>query len=205
MTAPGALEPAGSDRPTFDVVFVCTGNRARSPLAAALLSRRLAHFPVRVTSVGTLDLGAVPALPDAIETAAALGLDLRSHRAQSHRGAGPDADLVLGFERHHVATAVVDWKAARERTFTLPEIVELLEGVALPAMPDPVRRARIAVETANTLRPKPATPAELPDPLGRPAAYYRELAERLTDLCDRLAAGLFGDATLSASTDAVDR
>ena len=185
--------PERTDDSIFQVVVVCTGNRARSPLAAALLARRLEHLPARVTSVGTLDLGPVPALPDAVETAAALGIDLGSHRACTYRGAGlGDVDLVLGFERPHLATAVVDWGAARERTFTIPELVQLLEYGSLPGTSDPVRQARMAIEQASARRTDVHL-AEVADPLGRPAAYYRDLGSRLADLCDRLVVGLFGD------------
>jgi hypothetical protein len=40
---------------SFEVVFVCTGNRFRSPLAAALFGRATAGLPVSVSSRGTLD------------------------------------------------------------------------------------------------------------------------------------------------------
>ena len=40
------------------VAFVCTGNRFRSPLAAALLESEAEGLPVEIASLGTLDLGA---------------------------------------------------------------------------------------------------------------------------------------------------
>jgi protein-tyrosine-phosphatase len=46
----------------FRVAFVCTGNRFRSPLAAALFRSAAEGLPVEVASAGTLDLGGVGAL-----------------------------------------------------------------------------------------------------------------------------------------------
>jgi len=51
----------------FRIDFVCTGNRFRSPLAAELLRRAIGGLPVEVASVGTLDLGPLSALPEAME------------------------------------------------------------------------------------------------------------------------------------------
>src|SRR5439155_4834134 len=109
---------------TFDVVFVCTGNRFRSPLAEALLRAATGGQPVRVRSVGTLRLDAEPALPEAVESAQQLGLDISQHRSCCIEDVDlSSADLVVGFEANHVASAVVDAGADRKRTFLLPELV----------------------------------------------------------------------------------
>jgi protein-tyrosine phosphatase len=188
---PPAREPAQD----FELVVVCTGNRVRSPAAEGFLRVLLAGLPVRVSSAGVLDLGPVPALPETIETAAALGLDLTMHRAACVVGRDlSGADLVLGFEQRHVATAVVDARAPREKTFTLVEIVDLLEHV-LPAttVEEPAERARQAVARAHALRKgHPEPPAEISDPLGESAEVYRTTITRVRDLSERLAVRLFG-------------
>ena len=106
---------------SFEVVFICTGNRFRSAIAEALTARLTEGLPVEVSSAGTLDLGAVGVLPEALALAPELGVDLSAHRTRCVRDVDlREADLVLGFELTHLATAVVECGAARERTFTLP-------------------------------------------------------------------------------------
>ncbi len=185
-----AHPPAARD---FELVLICTGNRVRSPVAEGFLRALLADLPVRVSSVGTLDLGAVPPLPEAIETAAALGLDISMHRARCVRAHDlSDADLVVGFERHHVAAAVVEARAPRERTFTILELAALLEQIDGPAGADPVERARVAVVRAHAARSTDSTLEELADPLGGSAGVYRDTISQVRTLCERVAAGLFG-------------
>ena len=178
----------------FSVVFECTGNRFRSPLAAAFF-QAAAQGPVKVTSLGTLDLGDVEALPEAVELAREHGVDLTEHRASGLREIDLSAsDLVIGFERKHVAAAVVDARARPDRTFTLPELVGLLRRVPAVAPGEPVVRARALVQAAHDLRPhdfRRAPVPELADPLGLGHADQRAVAEQVRSLTGRLAALLF--------------
>lgn len=179
----------------FDVVFVCTGNRFRSPLAAAIFREAVGAACVRVSSAGTLELGPMPALREAIEAGTRLGLDLSSHRSRAVTGLDlSGADLVVGFERHHVAAAVVESGAPRDRTFTLPELVELLAGVPRPHATDPLDRARELVAGAGEKRGDPAHTrmGELEDPIGLPGTEQREIADEVGELTQRLADTLFG-------------
>jgi len=112
---------------TFSIVFLCTGNRFRSPLAEAFVRRLTVGLPVTTQSFGTLELEGAPALPEALELGLQCGLDLSSHRTRHLGHASLDqVDLVLGFEETHVRGAVVDAKAPRRRAFTLREIARLL-------------------------------------------------------------------------------
>jgi protein-tyrosine phosphatase len=181
---------------SFRVVFVCTGNRFRSPLAAAVMRRETEGLQVEVSSAGTLELGPVPALPEAVVEGERLGLDVGAHQARSLQEADlPGADLVVGFERMHLVTSVVEAGAARERTFTLPELVALLERLEPPDAEDPLERAQLALEVAQAHRPSDPTLGSVPelaDPLGRSAEYQRETAERVSALTTALARLLFG-------------
>ncbi len=109
--------------PAFRVLFVCTGNTCRSPLAAAALARELGADSglVEVTSAGTGAWDGEPATEYSIEVAAREGLDLKPHRS---RRAGPalvrQADLVLVMERSHLQ-AVKDLGADPGRAFVLSE------------------------------------------------------------------------------------
>ena len=140
---------------------------------------------MEVSSLGTLDLGPVPALPEAVTLAAELGLDLASHRARQLDDLR-DRDLVVGFERKHVMAAVVDAGAPVEKTFTLPELVDLLDTRAGPP------RDRIAA--AHAARPKDfrnREMPEIPDPLGLSAPEQRAVARTVQEQVSELAAALF--------------
>jgi low molecular weight protein-tyrosine phosphatase len=185
-----------SEAHEFDVVFVCTGNRFRSPLAAAALGAARAEPRIRASSVGILELGPVPALPEALELARTFELDLSSHRARaiSELDLAP-LDLVLGFERSHVHAAVVDAAAAVERTFTLPELVLLLESLPeLASADERIASARARVNQAHEARPpnfRTAPVPEIVDPLGRSPRKQLEVAEEVRHLVERLAQLLF--------------
>lgn len=175
----------------MDVVFLCTGNRFRSPLAAAVF-RATAGEAVRVESFGTLELGRVPALPEAVAAARAAGLELRDHRARAVPvGALARAELVLGFERDHVVAAVVDGRARREVAFTLPELADLLARIGPTdddATPDEL------VARAHGLRQERSRdwrPPEVADPLGLDSSAQRAIAARVEELAAAVARALF--------------
>ena len=107
-------------------------------------------LPVRVSSLGTLDASGMPALADAVELGAAAGFDLAEHRSRTLLGEDLSAaDLVVGFERHHVAAAVVEAGAPREKTFGAYELAELLARIEPPGDLPVVERAREAVSRAD--------------------------------------------------------
>lgn len=180
----------------MDVAFVCTGNRFRSPLAAAIFARETADLPVQIHSLGLLSLGAAPALPEAVELAHGIGLDLSAHRARDLAQVNLEQlDLVLGFEKMHVSASVVDGNAPFERTFTLPELVRLLQALPdPPPEPEPADRAQARIEQAHTLRasePRSRPALEIADPLGRSLSAQRRVAEEIRELVSELATRLF--------------
>ncbi len=105
-------------------------------------------------------------------------------------------DLVIGFERAHIAHAVIAAKAPLERTFTLPELVQVLERLpAVPGDDDVPAAARATIAAAAAERPSDPRQAklpEVPDPLGRPRNVAARVADDLRDLTERLVLRLFG-------------
>lgn len=93
---------------TYNLLFVCTGNTCRSPLAEVLARRELARRGwghVSVASAGTNAAAGAPASAEALAVAARRGLDLGYHRS---RPLTPDAvrwaDLVLAMGPSHRAS-----------------------------------------------------------------------------------------------------
>jgi protein-tyrosine-phosphatase/predicted ATP-grasp superfamily ATP-dependent carboligase len=80
------------------VLFVCKGNLARSPFAAAVLER-LAPNRYEIRSAGFKTHAGRASPPEVVRAASALGLDLSAHRA---RALSPEdlawADIVLVFD-----------------------------------------------------------------------------------------------------------
>lgn len=108
------------------LLFVCTGNTCRSPMAAVIARAGAARrqVEVEVHSAGLMAGPGMPAAEHARAVAAAHGLDLSSHRA---RTVTPDllalADLVLGMTARHVDAVRVASPGADVRLVTdfLPE------------------------------------------------------------------------------------
>ncbi len=93
------------------VLFLCTGNLCRSPLAEGILKHKLAERKidsVTVSSAGTFALNGRPAAELAERVAAERGVDISGHRV-SHvtREMLERADLVIGMETDHLAEADV--------------------------------------------------------------------------------------------------
>jgi protein-tyrosine phosphatase len=180
----------------FEIVVVCTGNQFRSPIVAGLIRSAASHLPVLVTSLGTMKLPPVHALPEAVALGAELGVDLSGHRARSMRNVDlSSADLVVGFEFQHVAASVVDAGARAERTFTALELVHLLEGQRVPPGADIVSHARRMVALADARRIPGAAPTsafQIHDPVEAGPAGHRAVVAQLEAASERLLEGLFG-------------
>jgi low molecular weight protein-tyrosine phosphatase len=188
-----SLMASGRLQRDVEIVFVCTGNRARSPLAEALLRERTSGLPARVASRGTSDVGRAPVLEGMASAAARLGIDLSRHRATP---IAPmelrDTDLVIGFEPFHVAAAVVDGGAARERTFTLPDLVELVSPLGPDASADLRERFASVVTGASNRRGSTHWSAgSIADPLGASSRVFDETAMTISSLVTQLADALF--------------
>jgi protein-tyrosine-phosphatase len=100
-TAPGGNEPT-----TYNLLFVCTGNTCRSPMAEAIARRLLEQrgwSHVQVASAGAAAAVGSGASAQAVDAAAAHGLDVRGHRAQQLDPALVGwADLILTMGPAHL-------------------------------------------------------------------------------------------------------
>jgi protein-tyrosine phosphatase len=192
----------GSKRPR--IVFVCTGNRFRSPLAAAYLRRLLVGENVEITTCGTAGVTrrSLPPLPEALDVAASSTIAITDHRTRWIRDAElADADLVIGFERSHVAAAVLEGGADRSKTFVFGELVELLRALRAGDPEDGEVGLPGLVARAAALRPSPTAAGvhELADPFGGSRRTYERSARDLWTLTIELASLLFPTALPSSA------
>jgi protein arginine phosphatase len=100
------VSEAESPRTTFNILFVCTGNTCRSPMAEVLALReveRRGWEQVRVSSAGVAARPGVPASAEAVEAVSRAGLDLRAHRSRPlSTQLVRWADLILCMSESHV-------------------------------------------------------------------------------------------------------
>jgi tRNA threonylcarbamoyl adenosine modification protein (Sua5/YciO/YrdC/YwlC family) len=116
---------------SFILLFVCTGNTCRSPMASLLMQRHLAEWlrisleqledrGVMVTSAGIAAMSGGHASPEAIRVMTERGLDLSRHESQplSDRLVR-FADLILTMTRGHREAILAQWPNAAPRTHVL--------------------------------------------------------------------------------------
>lgn len=133
------------------VLFVCTGNQYRSPLAAAAFLQR-AESDDRpgaaawtVSSAGTWTASGLSPLPDALRVARNLGLDLADHTTCAlEAGSLTASDLVLVMEQGHKESILSEFPSARGKVHLLSEAVDhAAYDIPDPAAPD-VELAQVA-------------------------------------------------------------
>jgi RpiB/LacA/LacB family sugar-phosphate isomerase len=111
------------------ILFICTGNVCRSPMAEALFRRAVrGRGEFRVLSAG---LGAMDGQPPTQHSVAAmreLGMDISVQRSRMlTTELVRSADLILGMTHGHVDTIALLYPPAAEKTFLLREFDETLE------------------------------------------------------------------------------
>lgn len=85
------------------VLFVCTGNTCRSPMAECMLRAMIAGKDARVLSAGVWAVSGAPASQGALRAMQRRGLSLADHRSQTVTGALLErVDLVIGMSQGHI-------------------------------------------------------------------------------------------------------
>ena len=85
------------------ILFVCTGNTCRSPMAECMLRSALAGADVQVLSAGTYALSGAPASEGAKRAMERRGLSLENHKSRAVTGVLLDTcDLIVGLSPSHI-------------------------------------------------------------------------------------------------------
>jgi tRNA threonylcarbamoyl adenosine modification protein (Sua5/YciO/YrdC/YwlC family) len=157
LLRPGVLNEKALKRlANFLILFVCTGNTCRSPMAECLMKGRLAdrlkckpseleEHGLMVMSAGVSAMSGARASAEAVQVMQTQGLDLAQHESQPlNDRLVRFADLILTMTRGHRDAILAQWPAVASRTHVLN--------------PDG---------------------SDLADPIGGPIDYYRRCAEQI--------------------------
>jgi protein-tyrosine phosphatase len=124
------------------ILFVCTGNQYRSPIAAAAFRRKAETCGESgrwtVLSAGTWTASGLPPFPEAVQVAAGLGLDLAGHSTCSiDQRDLAEFDAILVMERGHKEAILSEFPASRGRVHLLAAVADQIEyDIPDPAGPD---------------------------------------------------------------------
>jgi len=140
----------------FTVLFVCTGNSCRSPIAKAFLEKKAKGRRVLAYSAGTSAISGNLPPEEAIRIAEDYGIDISEHRSTPLNAELIDgADLILVMEKGHYERVISFKRENGSKTFFLASY--------------PKREIK-----------------EIEDPIGKPYGVYKRVAQSIEEGVERV-------------------
>jgi len=107
----------------YEILFVCSGNACRSPIAEGILKKKL--YPIfgdriKIHSAGTLGIENRPATPNAVSVAKEKGIDISGHISKGiTKNIIDEANLIFVMATLHRNFVVVNFPEAKNKVHLL--------------------------------------------------------------------------------------
>jgi len=184
------------DEEPLRVLFVCTANICRSPMAAAVLSYYAHHrdLPVAVASAGAMNGGKL-VHQHTRSAMAEWNVDISSKvsRTLTPQLIG-GAHLIIGMETRHARRSVGEHPPSASRIFLFKELAAISERLG-PRLVGAGQTPQAWLRAAHGLRTQDYTQDhtafEIPDPIGEPEPVYTALREEFSDYSEKILNALF--------------
>ncbi len=147
----------------FVILFVCSGNACRSPIAEGILKKKL--YPIftdriKIHSAGTLGIENHPATANAVSVAKEKGVDIFAHSSKGiTKKIVEEADLIFVMANQHRNYIAVNFSEHRDK-------IHLLTNYALD----------VSEQKNETVK----------DPIGENLKFYRRVINRIESEIDRI-------------------
>ncbi|MHB8086961.1 MAG: arsenate reductase/protein-tyrosine-phosphatase family protein [Anaerolineaceae bacterium] len=124
------------------ILFICTANQFRSPIAAASFAQVLSSSrnpdTWKIASAGTWTTSGLPAHPKAVIAASTIGLDITNHQTQEVNSEFiNEFDLIVVMENNHKESLELEFPQTLGKIVILGQIANVPDG----EIPDPAKDA----------------------------------------------------------------
>ena len=184
-----------ASKATFKVIFVCTGNICRSPMAEQMLIQKAeqSKLPITVVSAGVMAMTGDPMTPQSADAMTKRGFTPTKHISQDLTPKLlEEADLVLTATLDHRSAIARMLPKASKYSFTIDEFARLTSFLrAAPEFQEEFKKKpketrdqylKRAMHEAVLLRgmvPTNLDPKDVVDPYGESIEVYNQVAEHI--------------------------